>query len=231
MIILLLGRLALAALPLAFCPAALSASPAADQVYEYRIDHPVFGEVGTYVNTIRRNGTHTDVETRITVEVKIVGNVVYRQDAERRERWQDGRLAAFRGVTEINGERVEVRGRAEGDSFVITAPQGTIVAPADVHPTNPWSPRILEARTMMAAASGRLVKGRIVRMVVEEVPRRDGTLARLRRYEIQTDKRQVVWFDDAGIPRAFRIEEGGAMIDFVLVRHPQTAATGAADAR
>lgn len=225
MLSLLARRLLLAALPIVFCVDPLSAASVTEQVYEYRIKHPVFGDVGTYINTIKRNGTHTDVETQVRVLVTIVGNVVYRQDAERRERWQNGRLAAFRGVTETNGKRVEVHGRADGDSFVITAPQGIVVAPADVHPTNPWSPRILKAATMMAPATGRLLQGRVVRVTEEDVERRDGTRARLRRYEIETDKRQVVWFDDDGIARAFRIEESGAMIDFVLVRHT-AGATG-----
>jgi hypothetical protein len=217
-------RLLLVALLIVVAPDALGADPISKQVYEYRIKHPVFGDVGTYVNTITRNGERTDVETKIKVLVTIIGNVVYRQDAERREHWNNGRLASFRGVTETNGARVEVSGQAQGDSFVITAPQGTVVAPADVHPTNPWSPRILRSETMMASATGRLVRGRVVRVVDEDVARLDGTKATLRRYEIESDQRQFVWFDDEGIARAFRIEEGGAMIDFVLVRHTPPAA-------
>lgn len=207
--------MALVALLLGFAPAN---SGAAEQVYEYRIKHPVFGDIGTYTNTVKRNGPQTDVETRINVLVSILGNVMFRQNAERRERWTDGRLSAFRGVTETNGTRVEVQGQARDDGFVITAPQGIVLAPADVHPTNPWSPRILEARTMMAPATGRLTKARVIEAKDELVPRRSGGTAKLRRYEIESDKRQVVWFDDAGVARAFRIEEGGAMIDFVLVR-------------
>lgn len=199
------------------------------QVYEYQIKHPIFGDVGTYINTVTRNGAYTDVETRIQVKVSIIGNVVYRQDAERRERWKDGRLAGFLGLTDTNGTRVEVRGEARPDGFVITSPAGTVVAPADVHPTNPWSTRILEAATVMAPATGRLLASRVISVTDENVERRDGRPAKLRRYEIESDKRQIVWFDDEGVARAFRIEESGAMIDFVLVRHsspPSEAASG-----
>jgi hypothetical protein len=223
-------RLLVAALLIAFCVDGEAASPTTEQVYEYRIKHPIFGDVGSYINTVRRNGLHTDVETKIQVTVTILGNVMYRQEAERHERWTDGRLAAFRGVTETNGTRVEISGHTQGNRFIITAPGGTVTAPADVYPTNPWSPRILKATTMMAPATGRLMPGRVVGVTEEDVVRRDGTPARLRRYEIETDKRQVVWFDDQGIARAFRIEESGAMIDFVLVRHTAPGAEAQAEA-
>lgn len=210
--------LVLAALLLCIASLSTSVASAAEQVYEYQIKHPIFGDIGTYTNTVKRTGASTDVETRINVVVTILGNVMFRQEAERRERWTNGRLSAFHGVTQTNGTRVEVQGEARADGFVIRTPQGTVVAPADVHPTNPWSPRILAAQTMMAPATGRLTKGRVVDVKDELVPRRDGGTAKLRRYEIESDKRHVVWFDDAGVARAFRIEEGGAMIDFILVR-------------
>lgn len=218
--------MALVALFLGFMPAD---TRAAEQVYEYQIRHPIFGDIGTYINTVKRTGADTDVETRISVVVTILGNVMFRQKAERRERWTDGKLSTFDGVTETNGTRVEVQGRSRDDGFVITSPQGIVVGPADIHPTNPWSPRILEARTLMAPATGRLTKARVVDVKDELVPRRNGDAAKLRRYEIESDKRQIVWFDDAGVARAFRIEEGGAMIDFILVGEWPAVEARAAD--
>jgi hypothetical protein len=48
---------------------------------------------------------------------------------------------------------------------------------------------------------------------------------RLHQYEIVGDKRQFVWLDSSGTPVAFRTEEDGAPVDFVLAS-PQEAATG-----
>ena len=80
---------------------------------------------------------------------------------ERTERWQGNRLVAFRGVTDKGDGPVEVKGEARGNNFVITSPQGTITAPASVHPANPWSSNFLHSNTMMRPDTGKLEQVRI----------------------------------------------------------------------
>jgi hypothetical protein len=206
-------RQVLAALLLAF--ASGSAAFANEQVFEYQIKHPVFGDIGTYTNTVKAADGETEVDTRVQVTVNVAGNVIFRQDATRREQWSGERLVAFSSVTQTNEERLEVRGQAREDGFVITSPQGIVMAPAGVRPTNPWSIDIVKADTLLAPMSGRLFKARISDRE-ETIRLADGRARKLRRYEIAGDKRQVVWFDERGIPLAFRSEEGGVNIDFVL---------------
>lgn len=207
--------------------AALAAPWAAatqERVYEYSIKHPVFGDIGTYVNRVKQTGERTEVSTAVDVAVKIAGNVVYRQEAERSEHWQGERLIEFRSTTAINDERIEVSGEARDGHFVVTSPQGTINAPADIRPSNPWSPAILESETILMPVTGRLDKVRSKQDRLETIRTLDGQEKKLRRYEIQSDKRQVIWFDELGVPLAFRTEEGGVNIDFILVdRRADTA--------
>ena len=51
---------------------------------------------------------------------------------------------------------------------------------------------------------------------------------RLKRYDIVGNKRQSVWFDDRGIPVAFRTVEENTPIDFVVTRPPLSAAANSA---
>lgn len=191
---------------------------AAQWVYEYKVKHPQFGDVGTYTNIIEQAGDQTKVTTRINVLVKFLGMVVYRQEADRHESWSNGRLAAFQGTTVINGNRTNVRGEVQGDTFVVSGPKGTFVAPADVHPSNPWSAKLFEGDTMMSTVSGRLFRPAVKQS--EETLSLDGTAERLRRLDIVTDKHEVVWLDSNDVPVAFRAEEDGTPVDFVLVRRP-----------
>jgi hypothetical protein len=191
---------------------------AAQWVYEYKVKHPQYGDVGTYTNVIEKSGDQTDVSTKINVLVKLLGMVVYRQEAERHESWRGGRLAEFRGTTVINGKQTEVRGEAQGDTFFIEAPRGTFVAPANVRPTNPWSARLFEGDVMMSTITGRLFQPTVQQS--EEVLLLDGQTERLRRLDILSDKREVVWLDSHDVPVAFRAEEDGTPVDFVLVRRP-----------
>lgn len=200
------------------------AHPAAadPQIYEYRVAHPVYGNIGTYTNVVQQAGDSVDVETKLHIVVKFLGLVVHRQEADRREHWTGDRLIEFKGVTETNGEKLEVTGEARDDGFVITSPSGTITAPASVHPSNPWSASLLNGDLMMSTKSGKLFKVAVTGSK-EEVVTTGGTSERLREIDIHGDKRQAVWLDEHGVPVAFRTEEGGTPVDFVLTRYPSGA--------
>src|SRR3954470_17447218 len=133
-----------------------SAAQAGQWTYEYAIKHAKYGDVGTYTNIVDEDGDRVDVTTRVRIVVRVLGVVGYRQQAERVEHWQGGRLVAFHGVTDTNGKHTEVRGQAHGDTFVIETPRGTAVAPAHVRPSNPWSAQMFRGDAMMSTTSGRL---------------------------------------------------------------------------
>ncbi len=199
-----------------FGPATAQAAP---QVYEYRVEHPLYGDIGTYTNIVDQSGDSAEVETKLNIVVKLLGVVVHRQAAERREDWEHGRLTLFRGVTETNGQKMELSGEAHGDTFIIHSPLGQIAAPANVHPSNPWSAAVLDTNTVMSTKSGKLFAVHVDRETTETVMV-EGKPMRLRQVDIKGDKRQFVWLDDHDVPVAFRTEESGQPIDFVLTRYP-----------
>jgi Family of unknown function (DUF6134) len=200
---------------------AINSTPllAAPQIYEYRVVHPVYGDIGTYTNIVQKAGDTTEVESKLDVEVKILGVVMYSEAAERSEHWQNGRLLSFHGVTDMNDRKLEVKGEARGNSFVITSPTGTVVAPANVHPSNPSPANLLNTDTMMSSKTGELFKVRVIGGAVERAMT-DGHFGQIRRYEIDSDIRQYVWLDDQGVPVAFRTEDDDTFVDFLLIRYP-----------
>ena len=185
------------------------------QVYTYAVEHPTFGRIGTYTNVIDQTGQRTRVLSLLHIAVRVLGFVVYRQDATRTEEWRRGRLISFQGVTTTNGKSINVSGAARGRSFVITTPEGTTVAPADVHPSNPWSPAVLKAHVMMSTKSGQIESVQVVGGD-ETAATFDGKTRILRRYEIDGRKRGVVWLDDNGVPIAFKVWEQGTPVKLVL---------------
>ncbi len=191
---------------------------AATTVYEYRIQHPTFGTIGTFTNTIEQNGGTIDVETVLHVAVRILGITLFRQDATRREEWRNGRLILFHGVTRTNGKNVEITGRAEGDRFAITTPQGVTLAPADVETSNPWVAGMLTHSDLMMSTKTGLVDHVSVTSGQETMMTVEDTLERVREYVIQGRKRDVVWLDDHRVPVAFRIVEHGTPIECVLTK-------------
>ena len=186
------------------------------QSYQYEVEHPTFGHIGTYTNIIDQSADRTHVESILHVAVRLLGIVVYRQDATRSEDWRNGRLVAFHGVTTTNGTTVDVAGEARGNAFVITTPDGTTLAPAGVRTSNPWSLNFLDAHVMMSTKSGRIEDVRI--SGGNETPVTfDGKTQLLHQYLIDGQKRGIVWLDDRNVPIAFKVWEDGTPIQLVLI--------------
>ena len=200
---------------LSFLVVMAASGQASADTYVYRVIHPTYGDIGTYTNIVDRNGDDTDVRSELRVAVRIIGITVYRQEARRIEHWRKDRLISFQGVTVTNGNALEVRGEARGDGFAVTTPSGTVLGPANVHPSNPWSAMVLNTDTMMSTRTGRLMPVRVSGGEVEPVALGGATM-RLHQYDVVSDKHQLVWLDDRGTPVGFRTVEDGDPVDFVL---------------
>jgi hypothetical protein len=200
--------------------AGLNAGPAAadnSAQFTYRVTHSVFGDIGTYTNTVEPSRDGITVQTQAHFEVKMLGVRMYREDAERTERWQGNRLVSFRGVTDKGEGPAEVKGEARGNNFVITSPQGTINAPASVHPANPWSAGFLRSNTMMRPDSGKLEQVRIGRGQ-ETTVKIDGATIPAVKYEVDGSTKYTVWLDGRGVPVMFVVDEESGKVTFTLVK-------------
>jgi hypothetical protein len=185
--------------------------------FVYRVNHSVFGDIGTYTNTIEPNRDGTTVQTRAHFEVKMLGVRMYREDAERTERWQGNRLISFRGVTDKGDGPAEVKGEARGNGFVISSPQGTITAPASVHPANPWSANFLRSNTMMRPDTGKIEQVR-VGAGHETTIKIDGAPIPVVKYEVDGSTKYVVWIDGRGVPVMFFIDDDTGKVTFTLAK-------------
>lgn len=203
---------------------AVPAAPAlaAPQVYLYQVEHPTYGNIGTYINTVSRNGDNVEVKTEVHIAVKVLGIRLFHQDADRTEEWEKGRLVAFQSDTDDNGKKIDVNGKAENGGFVILSPQGTVSAPPQVHPSNPWAQQVLDTNMMMSSKTGKVIPV-AVKNTGETVVTFDGTAMKLHQFFVDSDKHQIVWVDDAGIVQAFQTEERGTRINFVLKHRPVSA--------
>ena len=195
-----------------------TASPAlASQLLEYTIRHPTYGDIGTYSNLIEPTTDGVAITSRLDITVKLLGLVAYREQSTRSEHWRDGRLVSFSNTTEKNGQRYELRGEARGDGFAVNTPRGSYIAPVGVLTSNPWSVDLLRSGPLLSTRDGTLLTARVSNGPSETIIR-GGQPERLRRFDIESDKREYVWVDSLGVPVAFRTEDDGSPIDFILKR-------------
>jgi hypothetical protein len=200
--------------------AGLAAATAVAQTpaqFIYRVSHSTFGDIGTYTNTVEPGRDGTTVQTRAHFEVSMLGVRMYREDAQRTERWQGNRLVSFHGVTDKGGGPVEVKGEARGGGFVITSPQGTMSAPASVHPANPWSNNFLTSNTMMRPDSGKIEQVR-VGSGQETTVKIDGATVSTVKFEIDGSTKYTVWLDGRGVPVKFVADDDTGKVTFTLAK-------------
>ena len=184
----------------------------------YRVSHSTFGDIGSYSNTVEPGRDGTTVQTRAHFEVSLLGLKMYREDAARTERWQGNRLVSFQGVTDKGKGPVEVKGEAHGNSFVITSPlQGTITAPASVHPANPWSNNFLSSNTMMRPDDGKIEQVRIGSGQETSV-KIDGATISTVKFEIDGSTKYTVWLDTRGVPVKFVADDDTGKVTFTLAK-------------
>lgn len=194
------------------------AAHAGQQTYTYAVEHPFYGDIGTYTNTVDDADGIIRMDSQLRVEIRVLGVVVYQQDADRSEVWRDDRLVSFRSVSHKNGERLEVSGEATEKGFVVTSPSGKVLAPANVAPSDAWAVKGSGSAVMVSTESGSVenvdVSGGETTTVSIQ-----GQLTPVRHFHVQTGMRTdkwEVWLDGRGVPIKFRSVESGSPIDFVL---------------
>ena len=192
----------------------LAGSTSAEQL-RYRVQHSVFGNIGTYANLVQSVGDVTTVRTTAHFLVKMLGVGLHREDAERTERWQGGRLMSFFGITKKNDETIEIKGEAKGNDFVITSPLGTVKAPATVQPANPWSIKCLSSTTMMRVDNGKIEQVRVSGGAAAAVSI-DGTNIPTRQYDVDGATRYKIWFDQSDVPVMFVVDDDSGKVTFTL---------------
>lgn len=196
-----------------------AAASAETQILRYQVDHAVYGKIGIYENRIDRQGDQTTVHTALHLQIKILGIVVERRDAERLEYWDGEQLVGFSGTTTVNGDVTEISGHALDEGFEVTSKQGKRVVPLDVRPSNPWSGHFLASRSLMQTDSGEVEQIEVSPPAKAEI-KLDNRIVTTAFYDIKSDPAYQVWIGEDDVPVRFTVADPSGLVTFSL-----TAAT------
>lgn len=186
-----------------------------EQTYSYSVVHPLYGTIGTYTQTIARSGDTTRIDGQLRVAAKVLGITVHREESDHIEIFRGDRLVSLLSVTTTNGARLDVRGEAQGDHFVVTSLTGDLEAPADIAPSDPWVLKQLGVGTVVSMKTGRIIPTRVTGGELAMVPLQ-GAVVATRHFMAHGEREQEIWMNDHDVPIKFRSVENGTAIDFML---------------
>jgi hypothetical protein len=184
--------------------------------YVYQVVHSRYGTIGTHTITLSKQGAQTIATTALRLRVKILLVTAHRENADRREIWQGGRLVSYKSTTVENGKTIKVEANAAGDKLAIKGPGGATSAPGNTFTTNPWNVGIVKAATVMDSKTGAVKP--VVRVEAqgsETVTTGDGNVTATK-YLFRTDTRRFLWFDAGGRLVKFQVFNDGSTVTFTL---------------
>ena len=145
-----------------------------------------------------------------------------------REVWSDGRLIAFDGRSDEDGDFVTVSARANSRGLVIKGPRGESNVAGPVALTNPWSRSILTAPVLIEPTSGSLLSVG-TRPAGEQSIEVLGRTVKAQKHVVFGDVEAELWFTDDGTWVRMEFSKAGGRVTITLdsVTHTQTPRIGA----
>lgn len=192
---------------------------AADRTLTYKVEHPLYGEIGTYTDEFRDDGPDMQLFSRLRIAVRVLGIVLYREDSDRTEIWRGGRLRSITSTTQTNGQPMTLRGEASREGFVLDLPSGRILAPKDIWPTDAWAIRGLGTGVVFSTRTGK-VDDVTITGGESETQVFAGKPVAVRHFHVHTARQRdkwEAWLDPNGIALKFRSVESGSPVDFTLI--------------
>lgn len=151
--------------------------------------------IGEHVVTLTHRANGTDVAIDVDIEVTFGPFTLYKYEQQNRARWAGEELAAFRSVTNDDGDDYVVEAnRTEQGLAVSVNGEATSVLP-NWFPTTYWDKRTVMQNTLVATQDGGLLD-------VEINPAGTETLNVLgmdtvaEKYEMRGDLELDLWYDD-----------------------------------
>lgn len=190
----------------------------------YGGEHPL----GTHkvVVTPQADGS-VAVDVTIDFKVKLAFMTAFRYHHSDHEVWRDGRLLSIDSVTDDDGTRDWVNGRAAEDGFHITSSRGSALAPADIQTTTYWNPGLRQASYLLDSVRGVVMNVATELVGQEMVDIADGMRVPARHYRLRllSNKPQStdsvdLWYDGGERWVKLAFDARGRHVDYVMAATP-----------
>lgn len=186
-----------------------------EAVYEIRRNGT---PVGAHEVRFQRQGRALEVTAESEIRIPFLMFTAYRFSYRSEALWRDGVLHRLEAWTDDDGDKMHVKARLEGDTFVSESAHGEERAPAPVFPTDHWHAGVLKTDLVLNTITGWFNRVEITKTGVEYVETGEG-LRPAMRYEYGGALAVTSWYDVQGRWVGLRFSaRDGSVIDYVCRR-------------
>jgi hypothetical protein len=183
--------------------------------YQYSIHHTLFGEIGRQTIQLSRQGRDVIVTMEARVKIRILFVTLLRLHTRGREVWRNGRMIAFEGRSEEDGETISVSAMAAPKGMMIKGPKGMANIAGPVALANPWSRAVLDAPIVIEPTSGSLLSIR-AEAAGNHWIEASGRAMKARKYVVTGDMEADIWFAGDGTFSRMEFFKAGGRVTIAL---------------
>lgn len=154
-------------------------------------------QIGVSTTDIQRDGKETVVDTKIKVDVKILGFTAYRYDQTSNEKWAEDHVVAVTSETDDNGTKHSLSLSLQDDKLIGEVDGKKLALDADVVPASAWNPKLITQTVIMDSMNGKLMSVSFDDLGIENVNVR-GQSTKAHHYSMHGQREQDLWYDMSG---------------------------------
>ena len=183
--------------------------------YQYSIRHALFGKIGSQSIELARKGHEIIVTMEARVKIELLFVTLFRLHTFGREVWRDGRLIAFYGRSEEDGDVLAISARATPKGMRFYGPKGKTDIPGPVALTNPWSRAVLDFPIVIEPTSGSLLSIRSRPEAWQWIETR-GRTVKAQKHAVTGDMEASIWFAKDGMLVRTEFFKAGGRVTIAL---------------
>ena len=160
--------------------------------------------IGKHIFTFNRDADKLFVKSNINFQIKKLGIVLYKYNAEGMEVFKDDKLIEFKSKTNSNGKNKFVNLKVEENNYNIEGSSFNGVVPITYMLGTWWNHSIVQAKAQISAVSGRIIHQKVKFLGKETIEINGKKYKTLHFNFLSTDKKLVkdkklnidIWYDE-----------------------------------
>ena len=203
------------------CEGALDYQNFVDQHYPSEITFDVMRNgklVGQHTTRFSKSSAGLDVNSRMTLEIKVLFLTVFEFEYRSIATWCDNGLQRLEASTNRNGDETVVTAVAAGEGIEITTPSERYPAPAGILTTDHWNPAVLQRNEVLNTITGSVNNVEIT-LCESGTAIVEAAAPNAKCYEYRGELNTRVWYDSVGRWQGLEFEgDDGSTITYVCRR-------------